>query len=42
MKSKKYRWNYKKFLDNLTALTVMAATSLLIGYIFAMWAGGAS
>ena len=42
MKSKKYRWNYKKFLGNLMALTVMAATSLLLGYIFAMWAGGAS
>lgn len=42
MKSKKYRWNYKKFLSNLTALTVIVATGLLIGYIFAMWAGGMS
>ena len=40
--NKKYRWNYKKFLGNLTSLTVIMATSLLIGYIFAMWAGGMS
>lgn len=42
MKSKKYRWNYKKFLSNLTALAVFMATGLLIGYIFAMWMGGAA
>lgn len=38
MKSKKYRWNYKKFLSNLTALAVFMATGLLIGYVFALWA----
>ena len=42
MKTKKYRWNWRKCLGNLTALTVIMATSLLLGYIFAMWAGGAS
>ena len=42
MKSKKYRWNVRKFLSNLTALTVIIGTGLLIGYIFAMWAGGMS
>ena len=40
--NKKYRWNYKKFLGNLTALAVIMGTGLLIGYIFAMWAGGMS
>ncbi len=38
MKSKKYRWNYKKFLSNLTALAIFMATGLLIGYVFALWA----
>ena len=42
MKTKKYRWNVRKFLGNLTALTVIMATSLLLGYIFAMWMGGAA
>ena len=42
MKTKKYRWNWRKCLGNLTAVTVIMATSLLLGYIFAMWMGGAA
>lgn len=42
MKSKKYRWNVRKFLSNLTVLAVMMGTGLLIGWIFAMWIGGAA
>ena len=42
MKSKKYRWNWKKCLTNLTAVTVTVATGVLIGYIFTMWMGGAA
>ena len=42
MKTKKYRWNWRKCLGNLTAVTVIMATGLLIGYVFAMWAGGMS
>lgn len=39
---KKYRWNVRKFAANMTALAVIAGTGLLIGWIFAMWMGGAA
>ena len=39
---KKYRWNWRKCLGNLTAVTVIMAAGLLLGYVFAMWAGGMS
>jgi len=42
MKTKKYRWNVHKFLSNLTALAVITGTGMLLGYVFAMWAGGMS
>ena len=39
---KKYRWNWRKCLGNLMTLAVVVSTGLLIGYIFAMWMGGAA
>lgn len=39
---KRYYWNKRKFAENLTVLTVIVAAGMLIGYIFAMWAGGAA
>ena len=37
MKTKKYRWNWRKCLSNLAAGAVMIAGSLLIGVVFALW-----
>lgn len=39
---KRYYWNKRKCAENLTVLTVIVAAGMLIGYIFAMWAGGAA
>ena len=35
---RKYRWNWRKCVANLTALAVFVAAGLLIGYVFALWA----
>ena len=39
---KKYRWNRRKFAETMATLVLMTGTGLLIGYIFAMWMGGAA
>ena len=35
---KKYRWNKRVFLENLTAFLVMSAAGVGLGYVFFMWA----
>lgn len=35
---KRYRWNWKKCLENMAVLAVMIAAGLLIGWVFALWA----
>lgn len=39
---RKYRWNWRKCLSNMAALAVITGTGLLLGWIFAMWMGGAA
>jgi len=34
---RKYRWNKKKFAENLLALAMMTATGALIGWVFYAW-----
>jgi len=36
--AKKYRWNKRKFAENMVTLAVMVACGLLLGYVFALWA----
>lgn len=36
--AKKYRWNKRKFAENMVTLAVMVAGGLLLGYVFALWA----
>lgn len=38
MSTKRYRWNARKCAANLTALAVIAAAGLIIGWVFALWA----
>ena len=39
---KRYRWNWKKCLGNLTTLALVGGVGMLLGYIFTMWMGGAA
>ena len=35
---KKYRWNKRKFAENIVALAVFVAAGLIVGWVFALWA----
>lgn len=35
---KKYRWNKRKFVENIVALAVFVAAGLILGWVFALWA----
>ena len=35
---KKYRWNKRKFAENIITLAAFVAAGLIIGWVFALWA----
>lgn len=38
MKTKRYRWNYKKFLHNLAVLAVMGSLGIGAAWLLYLWA----